>query len=102
MPSSHSNPPPQTYEIPPPSSKAAAKASTLTVYIVSATTMADLAKVRGTDAPPQRTELARCFARGHAELFMGALHESWMRPSIEERTETVESQHVAHGGTVGK
>jgi hypothetical protein len=64
------------------------------------------ARERGLFAPPggedqaPRFDRAKFFDRDHAEAHMATVRGRGLR--VEEREETQEEQHHAHGGKVGK
>jgi len=63
--------------------------------------------VFGHDTKGQRVDLAKFFSRDDAEAHRTAKYprvtsyQPWRDVNIEEREESLEDQHVAHGGKVG-
>jgi hypothetical protein len=74
---------------------------TVVVYIVTAVSLEHLRAASSQGQEPMRTEMAKFFDKKDADVFAERLHPSWTRAKVEERSEPIAAQHVAHGGKVG-
>jgi hypothetical protein len=72
----------------------------MNVYYVTATHHSLPEGPSGTDEKA-RIDIGKFFTRKDAEDHVGKRHGTWRDLRVEEREESQEQQHVAHGGKVG-